>query len=211
MKRQLIILLLSAVLLCMTACSTGTGHGTVISQSKTVDDVLREQAQAQSQQQLPAESPTAAADTFTTEAPAVTPDPVPTATFAPVPAPTVNGTPDPSRLSSDDEIDVDVTKLRPSVIYTRVSQLATMPEYFIGQTVRLQGNAGVFPGDSHVYYTCLVSDLMACCQTGIEFSLQDGYAYPEAGQAITVTGVYETYEENGQTYPRLRDAVIIYG
>ena len=61
------------------------------------------------------------------------------------------------------------------------------------------------------YFTCIVQDATACCAQGIEFIMTDDYKYPddypEDGSEITVVGTFDTYEENGNTYATLRNAV----
>ena len=62
-------------------------------------------------------------------------------------------------------------------------------------------------------FGCIISDATACCSQGIEFIPTDDYHYPEGfpqgGENITVTGVFEILEDNGEKYIALTNAVII--
>lgn len=52
----------------------------------------------------------------------------------------------------------------------------------------------------------------ACCAQGMEFILKGDYQYPEdypeLGEEITVTGVFDTYQEGEFEYCTLRDATM---
>lgn len=74
-------------------------------------------------------------------------------------------------------------------------------------------------GTFNVYYTeatntyffaCIVQDATACCAQGLEFVLKGEHVYPddypELGEEITVTGVFDTYMEGEYEYCTLRDA-----
>ena len=62
------------------------------------------------------------------------------------------------------------------------------------------------------YFACLIQDAAACCAQGIEFVLNDGYRfpddYPKEDSEIIVTGVFDTYMEDGSMYCTLREATI---
>ena len=119
-----------------------------------------------------------------------------------------------------DSLDVDLTKLSSTMVYSEVYNMMMTPENYVGKTVRAHGQFGMYvPQDENgqpipgiVYYACVVSDATACCAQGLEFTLEDGKKYPadypKVGEEFTVTGVLETYVEDGFVYPRLRDAVI---
>ena len=61
---------------------------------------------------------------------------------------------------------------------------------------------------------CLAADATACCSQGLEFDPPAGLSYPgEPGAQITVTGIFDSYEEqeaNGMVlYLVLRDAQLL--
>lgn len=114
-------------------------------------------------------------------------------------------------------VDVDLTKLSSTVVYAEVYNMMSAPEEYIGKTVKMNGSFAIYQatdGNGNVvsdaiYYACIIEDATACCVQGIEFVLEKAPdKYPELGTNITVTGEFQTYEENGQMYIHLVDAVL---
>ena len=60
------------------------------------------------------------------------------------------------------------------------------------------------------YFACIIQDATACCAQGIEFELAGDYVYPddypEIGEEVCVTGVFETYMEGNYIYCTLKNA-----
>lgn len=110
-------------------------------------------------------------------------------------------------------IDVDLTALSSTMVYSEVYNMVTAPDSYMGKTVRMQGQFVVYEGDSRNYFACLIADATACCSQGIEFVTKDARTYPEdypeLGTEITVEGVFETYQEGENTYCQLVDATMI--
>ena len=138
----------------------------------------------------------------------------PAATAVPVsPAPAVQAS------AGTDGIDVDLTQLSSTMVYSEVYNMMYESEQYLGKVVKMTGLLSVYEDGStgNRYFTCVIQDATACCAQGLEFDLGDGYSYPEdypePGTEITVTGVFDTYEEeyNGSTYSYLilRDAVLV--
>ena len=109
-----------------------------------------------------------------------------------------------------DTVDVDLTQLSSTLVYSEVYAMMTAPDQYIGKTVRMKGTFSVFEDEGNYYYACLIADATACCSQGIEFitarerTFPDGY--PSLGTEITVVGVFRTYQEGGYTYCQLTDA-----
>ena len=86
------------------------------------------------------------------------------------------------------------------------------PENYMGKRVRMKGAFAVAQGDDKYYFACLISDATACCAQGIEFVLREERAYPDdypqEGTQITVTGVFDTYNEGERQYCQLVDATM---
>lgn len=120
--------------------------------------------------------------------------------------------PEETPLSSTPGIDIDLTALSRTMVYSEVYNMVTAPENYIGKTVRMQGQFAVYEGDSRNYFACLIADATACCSQGIEFVTKDSRTYPadypELGTEITVEGVFETYQEGENTYCQLVDATM---
>jgi hypothetical protein len=101
------------------------------------------------------------------------------------------------------------------MVYAEVSNIVLSPEKYIGKTMKMDGVFAIYYDEEtdKYYYACLIQDATACCQNGIEFVPADERKYPddfpELGSIITVTGVFDTYEEGGYTYCTLREAKLI--
>ena len=117
----------------------------------------------------------------------------------------------PGTVTSD--VDVDLSLLSGVVVYSELSGIIAHADEYVGKTFRITGTFAVYEGEERVYYACLVTDPTGCCSQGLEFVLRDGSLkypddYPEPGTEITVTGVFDTYEEGPYTYSQLLDAVM---
>ncbi len=109
-------------------------------------------------------------------------------------------------------IDIDLTLLSSTMVYSQVYDMMMYPENYVGKTVRMSGVYTDFydeAADKH-YFACIIQDATACCAQGIEFELTDDYKYPEDypedSDLITVTGVFDTYMEGEAMYVTLRNA-----
>ena len=108
-----------------------------------------------------------------------------------------------------------MTTMSSTMVYSEVFNMVTTPENYIGKTVKMRGTYMYYYDEKpdHYYFFCLISDAMACCSQGIEFSLTKDYHYPEdypkPDDEITVVGVFDSYEEEGNTYCILRNARLV--
>lgn len=113
-----------------------------------------------------------------------------------------------------EDIEVDLTKLSSTMVYSEVYNMVVTPDDYLGKRVKMSGTFGVYqdPSTEKYYYACLIADATACCSQGIEFVLEGDYSYPddypEVGSDITVAGVFDVYEENGDTYCQLVNAIM---
>ena len=89
------------------------------------------------------------------------------------------------------------------------------PDYYIGKPVKMKEQLAYYedPDAKSQYFACIIADATACCSQGLEFILTGEHTYPkdypEVGSEITVTGIFELYEENGLQYCRLTNATIL--
>ena len=116
---------------------------------------------------------------------------------------------------SADGIDVDLTKLSSTMVYSEVYNMMYTPNDYIGKIVKMKGQFAYYedPETKAQYFACIIEDATACCSQGLEFILTGEHTYPddypELNSEITVTGTFETYEENGFKYCRLTDAAFV--
>ncbi len=113
------------------------------------------------------------------------------------------------------EIDIDLTVLSATMVYSEVYSMMVSPESYIGKNVKMEGTFLSYHDEitDNYYFNCVIADATACCAQGIEFVLTDDYAYPddypEEGGNICVVGTFDTYQEDGYTYCTLRNARIV--
>lgn len=124
-------------------------------------------------------------------------------------------TDDISKPQISNNLDVDLTKLSSTMVYSEVYNMMYTPDDYIGKTVKMKGQFAYYedPETKAQYFACIIADATACCSQGLEFILTGEHTYPndypELGSEITVTGTFEVYTENGFQYCRLKDATII--
>ena len=112
-------------------------------------------------------------------------------------------------------VDVDLTKLSSTMVYSEVYNMMNAPERYIGKTVKMRGQFSYYadPNTKNQYFSCIIADATACCSQGLEFILTGNRDYPndypELGSEITVSGVFEVYMENGLPYGRLASAHLL--
>ena len=118
-----------------------------------------------------------------------------------------------SNSSAAGDVDLDLTVLSSTMVYSEVYNITVAPEEYIGKIVRMKGEFAtqVDPQSGKRYFACIIKDATACCAQGIEFVPSENYSYPEDfpedGAEVTVTGEFRTYDENRRTYCHLIDAV----
>ena len=120
--------------------------------------------------------------------------------------------------SASSDVDVDLTKLSSTMVYSEVYAMMTAPEDYIGKTVKMNGQFALYqatdvngqPVPDQIYFACVIADATACCQQGLEFVLAGDYKYPddypELGTDITVVGEFQTYMEGALQYCHLINA-----
>ena len=103
-------------------------------------------------------------------------------------------------------IDIDLTRLSVTMVSAQVFQMITVPEEYLGQTVRVRGSHFEFfweEGDMQLHYVVLNLE-EGCCGQGIEFILPDDIAssigYPPQHAIIEITGVFSSYEKAGHVF-----------
>ncbi len=115
----------------------------------------------------------------------------------------------------DEKYDIDLTAMNSTMVYSEVSNMMMEPQSFEGKYIKMRGNFAVYEAETRNYYACLISDATACCSQGIEFVLKGNYSYPDdyppLDTEITVTGIFDTYNEGENTFIQLLNAKAYYG
>ena len=118
-------------------------------------------------------------------------------------------------LSTTKGVDVDLTPLSSTMVYSEVYNMMYEPDEYIGKTIKMEGNFTAYLDEDtgKRYYSCIIQDATACCAQGIEFVLKDEYSYPDdypkEGERITVVGIFDTYMERDYQYCRLKNAKFV--
>ena len=111
---------------------------------------------------------------------------------------------------SADGIDVDLTGMSSTMVYSEVLNMQKKPDDYLGKVVKMKGPFSVTEIDGNRYFACIIKDATACCSSGIEFEWAGDHSYPEdypeKNQEITVTGTFTTYMEGNSRYLQLKDA-----
>ncbi|MBR2780044.1 MAG: hypothetical protein IKD81_01315 [Eubacteriaceae bacterium] len=211
MKKYIILLLCALMLPAMAGCG-GAVSSKPANQTTGVNDVLEQGVAAEDSQNEGTQGQTAdggpSAGTQQQNVEETVPPALP-ASEGPEPE-TETYVPQP-----EEGIDVDLTVLSSTMVYSEVSNMLQYPEEYIGKTVKMDGIYAYIHDAStgNEYYVCIIQDATACCSRGIEFVLTDDYVYPddypEVNEEICVVGVFDIYEENGYMYCTLRDAELI--
>ena len=119
-------------------------------------------------------------------------------------------------VMAETTVDVDLTNMSSTMIYSYVYQMMSDPDAYIGKIVRIAGWFDIFedPDSGAVYTCCFIPYAAACCAQGLEFVWGGEHAYPDdypqAGTNLTITGRFETYLEDGWEYVHLADAEVIW-
>lgn len=115
-----------------------------------------------------------------------------------------------SQNQDNAKIDLDLTKMSATMIYSTVFDMLIMPEEYQDKNIKVKGNFNVFVNENtgNRYFAILIPDATACCQQGIEFTWLGDHSYPkdypEIGQEIEIIGRYKILEnEEGITYTYL--------
>ena len=95
----------------------------------------------------------------------------------------------------DSDIDIDLTKLNSTMVYSTVNDMMNNYNNYIGKVIRVKGffSPVYYEPTKQYYYSVIVPDATACCANGLEFIWEDGMhifpdEYPDEGEEIVVTG-----------------------
>lgn len=109
--------------------------------------------------------------------------------------------------ASDREVDLDLTKMDGTMVYSTVYDMVSNPDSYIGKTVRVKGNftSSYDETTKTNYFFVLVGDATACCSQGLEFIWDDNShtypgEYPADNAEIQICGTFGQYDENGNKF-----------
>lgn len=114
------------------------------------------------------------------------------------------------------KVDVDLTKMSTTIVYSQLFNMIAEPERYLGKTVKIKGTFASYDLPPEFgrkkAFAVVILDATACCQQGIEFVWPGEHTFPddfpEPGKDITVTGLYKIIESDGITYNYLEASSI---
>ena len=104
-------------------------------------------------------------------------------------------------------VDVDLTKLSETMIYSAVFDIVENPLEYRGKTIKIRGTHFIShdPAKNEYHHACIIWDATACCMQGMEFELASG-KYPPNESEITLIGKFDVYTIQKIDNPILRSA-----
>lgn len=99
--------------------------------------------------------------------------------------------------------DRDLTVLNKNMVYAEVFNMMIDPDSYSGKYLKMKGGFKVYENTplGTTSYAVIISDALACCQTGIEFLYDFEDKLPDIDSEVTVTGRFITAElPNGLSY-----------
>lgn len=106
--------------------------------------------------------------------------------------------------SGEDGVDLDLTRLSSTMVYSEVYNMRYDPEPYYGKVVRIEGLFSAYenPMTGEPYFNCIIPDATACCSQGLQFFPADADSlvypddYPENGETVIVVGTFAQNDEN---------------
>lgn len=117
---------------------------------------------------------------------------------------------------ADRPVDLDLTTISGTVVYSQVYDMIMEPDSYMGKTIKMKGSFSYYqdPNTRQEYFAVIIADATACCAQGIEFVWKGEHSYPRdyppLDTEITVTGTFSTYCEGDYMYLQLTDADVIW-
>ena len=218
MKKWLGLLFSLIILVSFSSCSAGKEAAVRTEQNQTGVNAVLEERMAEEEkgknEEAGNESPEGEAKPAEEEKQNVTESVLQEEESAPTPTP--ESSPKAvSQSKGDNGIDIDLTALSGTMVYSEVYRMIVIPEEYLGKTIKMKGNFAIYQNETtgEMFYACLIQDATACCAQGIEFVLKGEHSYPDdypaRGSEITVEGVFDTYMDGEFRYCTLRDATLL--
>lgn len=108
-------------------------------------------------------------------------------------------------------VDIDLTRMSSTMVYSTVFNMVTNPATFVGKTMRMRGEYTTYhisiDDPSQIIHACLVRDAAGCCSQGLEFVLSNG-KYPAGANEITVVGTIAVQKIAGKYVCFIKNAAL---
>ncbi len=108
-------------------------------------------------------------------------------------------------------VDIDLTKMSSTMVYSTVFNMVNNPAKFVGKTMRMRGEYTTYHisinDPTQIIHACIVRDAASCCSQGLEFVLTDK-KYPTGAGEITVVGTISVQKIFGKYVCYLKDSAL---
>ena len=118
--------------------------------------------------------------------------------------------------SSANRVDIDLSRMSATMVYSMVYQMVTEPKKFIGKRIKMKGSFSSYYDEAvdRRFFGCVIKDALACCSQGLAFETFKPRKYPKdfprEGSPITIIGRFDyEKEEDGIGFPIIRNAIFI--
>ncbi len=196
MKKAAVILLALSMLLSLAACGSGAASKEADAPAPSPDPTVTVQPEETMPSAAPESKPAEAAESESKPAERAESESKPAEPTAPVPKPAEAA---PAVKRDPGAVDVDLTQLSSTMVYSEVYAMMVEPEQYVGKTVKMRGLFATQEYNGERLYACVVQDATACCAQGLEFETAEKLNYPddypEPGSEITVVGTFDSYQE----------------
>ena len=119
---------------------------------------------------------------------------------------------------ADKSVDIDLSTMSATAIYSEVSNMMTDPKKYVGKTIKVKGyyTVSIDPGTGERHTYCLIPDATECCQQGLLFKLKKGEAskLPAEDKRFVISGKFTLKtlpEDKNATYVELENAKVYKG
>ena len=117
---------------------------------------------------------------------------------------------------SANHVDLDLTRMSSTMVYSMVFQMVTEPQKFVGKRIKMKGAFSSYYDEESKrrFFGCVIKDALACCSQGLAFETFKPRKYPKdfpsEGSSITIIGRFDyEKEEDGIGFPIIRNAIFI--
>lgn len=113
---------------------------------------------------------------------------------------------DTSAGEKNGSVDIDMTVMSTTMMYSELYLILIDPDSYVGQTIKIKGQyfTSFYKDTNKYYHYVVVSDATACCTQGIEFIWNGDHTYPDDypknETMIEVQGVLDIYYEDDYEY-----------
>ena len=118
--------------------------------------------------------------------------------------------------TSANRVDIDLSRMSATMVYSMVYQMVTEPKKFIGKRIKMKGSFSSYYDEAvdRRFFGCVIKDALACCSQGLAFETFKPRKYPKdfprEGSPITIIGRFDyEKEEDGIGFPIIRNAIFI--